>query len=70
VKRAELDALLFANAASKGADARQNTRVTDIRLGTGGARSSARNAGAALEWQPRYVLDASGRDTFMATRMR
>jgi flavin-dependent dehydrogenase len=73
VKRAELDALLFSNAMRHGADARQETRVTDIRLGTGGERSvvTARNAaGETLEWQPRYVLDASGRDTFMATRMK
>ncbi|MBC9207163.1 tryptophan 7-halogenase [Roseomonas aerophila] len=73
VKRAELDALLFNNAMQLGADARQETRVTDIRLGTGGARSvvTARTAaGETLEWQPRYVLDASGRDTFMATRMK
>jgi flavin-dependent dehydrogenase len=73
VKRAELDALLFRNAIQLGADARQETRVTDIRLGTGGARSAvtARTAsGETLEWQPRYVLDASGRDTFMATRMK
>jgi flavin-dependent dehydrogenase len=73
VKRAELDALLFRNAIQLGADARQETRVTDIRVGTGGARSvvTARTAsGEMLEWQPRYVLDASGRDTFMATRMK
>jgi flavin-dependent dehydrogenase len=73
VKRAELDALLFTNAVRHGVDGIQETRVTDIRLGTAGERSVvvARDAtGETLEWRPRYVLDASGRDTFMATRMK
>ena len=73
VRRAELDALLFANATKHGAAAFQETRVTDVQLGTPGQRSvvTARDkADATLEWRPRYVLDASGRDTFMATRMK
>jgi flavin-dependent dehydrogenase len=73
VKRAELDKILFDNAAASGADARQMTRVVDIRPGNASTRAmvTARNAaGEALEWRPRYVLDASGRDTFMASRMQ
>ena len=73
VKRAELDKILFDNAAACGAEAREATRVVDIRPGTAGARATvvARDAaGETLEWRPRYVLDASGRDTFMATRMQ
>ena len=72
VRRAELDALLFANAIKHGAAAFQETRVTDVQLGTPGQRSvvTARDkADATLEWRPRYVLDASGRDTFLASRM-
>ncbi|MDB5411837.1 MAG: oxidoreductase [Rubritepida sp.] len=73
VKRAELDALLFANARRRGATALENTRVTDIRFGGAGERAvvQAQDAsGATLEFSPRYVLDASGRDTFLAGRMR
>jgi flavin-dependent dehydrogenase len=72
VKRAVLDEILFANAVKEGAHAFQETRVTDVQLGTSGQRSvvTARDAsGQTLEWHPRYVLDASGRDTFMAARM-
>jgi len=73
VKRADLDMLLFDNAVRLGVDGRQRTRVTDIRLGGPEERSvvTARGpAGETLQWQPRYVLDASGRDTFLAGRMR
>ena len=73
VKRAELDALLFANAVKHGAAAFQETRVTDVQLGAPGQRSTvtARDkTGRTLEWRPRYVVDASGRDTFLASRMK
>jgi len=72
VKRAEFDAILFRNAAAKGAEVRENTRVTDISFGTqpgGRATVRARGAnGAEVTFRPRYVLDASGRDTFLANR--
>ncbi|MBR0648659.1 NAD(P)/FAD-dependent oxidoreductase [Roseomonas terrae] len=73
VKRAELDRLLFENAVTCGAEARQRTRVTDIRFGGRGERKTVTALGPegdTMEWHPRYVLDASGRDTFMAGRMK
>lgn len=73
VKRSEFDALLFANARRRGATALENTRVVDAAFGAAGerARIAARDAtGATLEFRPRYVLDASGRDTFLAGRLR
>ena len=73
VKRADFDTLLFRNAARLGAQALENTRVTDIRFGAAGERATveARDAsGATLQFRPRYLLDASGRDTFLAGRMR
>lgn len=74
VRRSEFDALLFRNAARHGADARERVRVTDVRFGAaegGRALVAARDAdGATLQFRPRYVLDASGRDTFLAGRMR
>ena len=72
VKRAELDALLFANAAAQGAAAFEETRVTDVQLGQNGERAIVKartKDGGSIEWRPRYLLDASGRDTFMASRM-
>ncbi|WP_207538040.1 NAD(P)/FAD-dependent oxidoreductase [Sabulicella rubraurantiaca] len=73
VRRSDFDALLFSNARRKGADARERVRVTDIRFGAPGERATVLAEGPdkeALEFRPRYVLDASGRDTFLAGRMR
>lgn len=74
VKRSEFDAALFRNATAKGADTRESTRVTEIAFaepGTGGrTRVSARGPDdEVLEFAPRFVLDASGRDTFIANRL-
>jgi flavin-dependent dehydrogenase len=71
VRRADLDALLFDNAVRKGARAWQETRVTDVAF-CAGARSvvSAQAPDRTLRFAPRFVLDASGRDTFLASRMR
>ncbi len=73
VKRADFDALLFANARRRGATMLENTRATDIRFAAPGERLTvtARDAaGTELEIRPRYLIDASGRDTFLAGRMQ
>lgn len=73
VRRADFDAALFRNAKRLGADARENTQVTEIRFGVKGERATveARDGdGARLTFRPRFVLDASGRDTFLAGKMR
>ena len=73
VKRADFDAALFVNAGRLGAATRQRTQVTEIRFGARGERAEvmARGTdGEALTFRPRYVLDASGRDTFLAGKMR
>jgi flavin-dependent dehydrogenase len=71
VKRAEFDELLFRNAARQGAVTLENTRITDIDFGPEGERAVAKAkaaGGESLTFRPRYVLDASGRDTFLANR--
>ncbi|HST73870.1 MAG TPA: NAD(P)/FAD-dependent oxidoreductase [Acetobacteraceae bacterium] len=72
VERAKFDALLFDNAIAKGVRAEQGTRVTDVAfMPTGRARVTARRTdGGEFVLTPRYVLDASGRDTFLAGRMK
>ncbi|MDB5374062.1 MAG: oxidoreductase [Belnapia sp.] len=73
MKRSEFDALLFANARRRGATTLENIQVIDAAFGAAGERASvtARDAtGATLQFRPRYVLDASGRDTFLAGRLR
>ena len=72
VERSKFDALLFANAQAKGARAEQGTRVTGVAFAQGGpAHVVARRAdGSEFALSARYVLDASGRDTFLAGRMK
>ncbi|NIE62772.1 FAD-dependent oxidoreductase [Burkholderia sp. Ax-1719] len=73
VRRADFDALLFRHAASRGARCFERTRVSEVKLDDAGGRhvvSTQDEAGNTREWHPRYVLDASGRDTFLASRMK
>ncbi|SHJ87531.1 hypothetical protein SAMN02745194_03611 [Roseomonas rosea] len=73
VRRSDFDAALFANAARLGATALEETRVTDIAFGARGERAmvTARTKeGVDLTFRPRFVLDASGRDTFLAGKLR
>jgi len=68
VRRAEFDLLLIRNAAAKGADVREGWRVTGVQLKDGRIESVAAldEDGVERQWQPRFVVDASGRDTFLA----
>ncbi len=71
VRRDDLDALLFANAREKGARAAERTLVTEVVFKPGQrAVVRARRADDAVRrYAPRLVLDASGRDTFLASRL-
>ncbi len=69
VKRSELDEILFRNAESKGAQTLEGTRVTQVDFHNEGARIRAKGEdGAELRWNTRFVVDASGRDTFLANQ--
>ena len=76
VRRADFDSALFANARRSGARGMERTRVVDVALArasgdTGRARVIARQEdGSTCCFAPRFVLDASGRDTFLANRLR
>ena len=72
VRRSDFDRALFANARRGGVRAIERTRVADVVLAqpngdTDRAQVTARREdGAACRFAPRFVLDASGRETFMA----
>ncbi len=73
VRRADFDRLLFANAGRLGAATMERTRVTDIQFAAPGERATVTAegpGGEALTFRPRYLLDASGRDTFLAGRLK
>lgn len=71
VKRSEFDHILLKNAARKGAQVHEGCRVTSVELN--GDRVALVEAtdehGAKRVWQPRFLVDASGRDTFLADRL-
>jgi hypothetical protein len=73
VKRADFDEALFANARRKGARAYERTAVTDVIFGAGGTRPRVLvqdSDGKPRVFTPRLILDASGRDAFLATKFR
>jgi flavin-dependent dehydrogenase len=72
VRRSEFDEILFRRAARAGAETRENCRVREVDLGDRQRLPLVRATGgdgAELEWRPRFVIDASGRDTLIANRL-
>lgn len=67
VRRADFDELLFRNAEKKGAKTLEETRVTKVTFPTPDAPlvEAHTKAGETLFFSPRFILDASGRDTLM-----
>jgi flavin-dependent dehydrogenase len=73
VRRSQFDEILFRHAAKCGADAREKVRVREIDLGTATTppRVTATDAaGNEMVFNPRFVVDATGRDTFLGNRLK
>jgi flavin-dependent dehydrogenase len=71
VKRAEFDAILARNAAAKGAcfyEGVQAQRV-QFRHGRTSLVSARDREGSDLTWEARFIVDASGRDTFLSSQL-
>ena len=71
VCRSEFDRMLFETARAKGARAAERVCVTDVTPASDGRLRVTASAadGAVRVLLARFVLDASGRDTFMASRL-
>ncbi len=71
VRRSEFDFILLKNSEKKGTGVHEGVSVTQVDLNSGDhARVVARHEnGQTLEWQTRYVVDASGRDSFLAKQL-
>jgi flavin-dependent dehydrogenase len=75
VRRSEFDHMLLRNCASKGARVFEGARVTSVEFG-----NLRRNQdtlvtlrledGSAQTWRTRFLVDASGRDTFLSERFK
>lgn len=72
VRRSEFDNLLLRNCAAKGTDVREGVKVTevDFRPGSTSLVRAVDESGVEQCWETRFVVDASGRDTFLANRFK
>ncbi len=73
VRRAEFDEILIRNAARRNARVVEGCEVEDVRFlpDDAGVQAQARHADGSLETVgARFVLDASGRDTFLGNRLK
>src|SRR5512145_1196347 len=72
VKRAEFDTILIRNAADKGVEVHENckAKAVDFQADDTAVVSAQHDDGHEVEWQARFVVDASGRDTFLANRFQ
>lgn len=70
VRRDDFDHILFRNAAARGARTYEETRVTAVDFSDPQfVLVSVRNAdGSTGTWRSRFFVDASGRDTFLASK--
>lgn len=69
VRRSEFDHILFRNAQRKGATAIEACRVTGVEFHDNGAMVTAQHEdGREQQWQTKFVVDASGRDTVLANQ--
>lgn len=71
VKRSEFDAILLKNAVAKGAQVHEGVRAgrVEFRPGTSSIVHAQDPAGNPLAWEARFVVDASGRDTFLSGQL-
>jgi flavin-dependent dehydrogenase len=69
VRRSEFDEILFRNAARCGATTLEGYRATGVLFDSAGATVTSQGDGGEQRWRTRFVIDASGRDTFMADRL-
>jgi flavin-dependent dehydrogenase len=73
VRRSEFDHMLLSNCAAKGARVYEGARVTSVDFGDLAKRVDTvvhvqLEDGSRQEWRTRFLVDASGRDTFLADR--
>jgi flavin-dependent dehydrogenase len=73
VRRSEFDEILIRNAARKGANVIEGCRVRDVELlpnDEGAIVRGEHDDGRSETWQCRFLVDASGRDTFLGNRLK
>jgi flavin-dependent dehydrogenase len=71
VRRSSFDEVLLRNAAAKGAEIREEACVTDVAFPDDGdpVITAVLADGTSRQWRARFVVDASGRETFLASKL-
>ena len=69
VRRSEFDAILIRRAAELGATVIEECRAREVQWHAEGVSVQAEHGGALRSFEARYLIDASGRDTFLASRL-
>jgi len=71
VRRSEFDHLLLKNSAAKGVIVHEGLRVRDVEFVPGGPSivTAMDRENIPSQWETRFVVDASGRDTLLAQRL-
>jgi len=71
VRRSELDHILIQNASAKGAHVQEGWRVTELDLhhDRGVVVTAKDQTGGQRHWCARFLVDASGRETMVATKL-
>ena len=72
VKRDQFDEILIRNAEKKGVEVHEGckAKAVDFLPDNSAAVRAVHDDGRETEWQARFVVDASGRDTFLANRFQ
>lgn len=71
VRRSEFDEILIRNAGRKGAEVIEGCRVREVEfLPEGAIVRAEHDDGRSESWQTRFLVDASGRDTFLGNLFR
>ena len=71
VRRSQFDEILIRRAAELGAEVIEGCRVREVQIPADGSAVSVdaeHEDGRRQSWRARYLIDASGRDTFLANR--
>jgi len=72
VKRDQFDEILIRNAEKKGVEVHEGCKAKAVEFlpDNTAAIRAVHDDGREIEWQARFVVDASGRDTFLANRFQ
>jgi flavin-dependent dehydrogenase len=70
VRRSQFDHVLLKNAAAKGAAVIEGCKVSEVDFTSDGVTAHGRTEdGTEHRWQAKFLVDATGRDTLMASRL-